>query len=179
MDKQHNPILTIAIVICSFFLGSCGIYSLSGISLNYETTKTISIQNFYNDVNLGPANLSQTFTNSLRDYFQQNTQLDLIEEQGDIQFEGSITGYRLTPVAPQAAQDENGVDAAAQTRLTITVQVTYINTKDDTFNFENKNFSFFDDFSNDESITSVEDGLIETINTQIIQDVFNASVANW
>ena len=179
MTKMIRTLRLVVLCLLPLLLTQCGVYSLSGISIDYETTKTVSIQNFFNDADLGPPDLAQTFTNELRDYFQQNTDLSLVTEAGDLQMEGSISSYRLAPIAPEAAQGDQQVDAAALTRLTITVQVTYLNTKDDTFNFENKNFSFFSDFDNDQNLATIEAGLIDEIYEQIILDIFAATVANW
>lgn len=168
----------LTIIISTVFSG-CGVYSLSGISIDYDKTKTISIQSFYSDINQGPANISQTFTNSLNDYYQQNTNLSLVQNEGDLQLEGGITGYRLQPVSPQSSGSNQISDRAAQTRLTLTVKVSYYNTQDDTFNFENRSFSFFKDFDNSQNLTAVEAQLIDEIFEQIILDIFSASVANW
>jgi len=168
----------LAWVLLLFVSYSCGVYSFSGASISPDI-KTISIGNFYNDTPGGPANLSQTFTNKMRDYFLQNTNLAIVTENGDLQFEGRITGYDIRPAAPTASQEEDGVDFSSITRLTIRVQASYINTQDDTFNFD-QTFSFFSNFnSNQNSFTEVEDQLIEEITDQIVIDIFNASVANW
>ena len=157
----------------------CGIYTFNGANIDYETTKTISIGNFYNDTPNGPANLSQTFTEKLREYFQQNTNLVLVQEDGDLQLEGKITSYTTTDVAPTRSVNTNTSDLSTLTRLSITVQTVYINTKDDSFDFD-RNFSFGDTFNNTTaSLNEAENGLIETITDQIILDIFNASVANW
>lgn len=159
-------------------LGGCGIYSFTGANIA-PTIQTISIDRFYDDAGEGPASLSQNFTDKLKDYFVQNTNLALVQDNGDLQFEGSIVGYRLTPVAPQAVGNANMPDEAGLMRLTITVKAIYLNTQDDTFNFD-KNFSFYDDYDpRSSSLSAVEDQLIETIFEQIVYDIFNASVANW
>ena len=172
--------LRIAIVAISvmFTYSGCGVYSLSGISTDYNTMKTISIQPFFSDVNLAPANIGQIFTNTIRDYYQTNTNLSLVTSEGDLQIEGGITGYRFTPVAPQSGGN-NQISTAQQTRLMITVSVSYYNTKDDTYNFENRNFNFFKDFDNSQSQTAIQTQLIDEIFEQIVLDIFNASVANW
>lgn len=169
---------TALVVLLLFTYSGCGVYSLSGISIDYNETKTISIQSFFSDVNLAPANISQTFTNNIRDYYQTNTNLSLINSEGDLQIEGGITNYRFTPVAPQSA-GSNQISSAAQTRLTITVSVTFYNTKDDTYNFDNRSFSFFKDFDNSQNQTTIQGQLIDEIFEQIVMDIFNASVANW
>ena len=158
-------------------LGGCGVYSFTGVAI---TAETISIQPFYNDAEGGPPDMAQTFTNKLRDYYQSNTNLTLVESDGELQVEGVVTGYRLTPIAPTATNtDQLGGSTSALTRLTITVQATYINTTDDQFDFENRSFSFYSDFDSNQNLTAIEDQLLEEIFDQIILDIFNASVANW
>ncbi|TRX48145.1 hypothetical protein FNH22_29670 [Fulvivirga sp. M361] len=154
----------------------CGIYSFTGVAI---TAETISIPNFYNDADGGPPDMAQIFTNKLLDYYQQNTNLIRVEEDGELQLEGTVTNYRLTPVAPSAAQNNDQIDAAALTRLTITVSVSYVNTTNADFDFENKTFSFFEDFDNNQNLTSIEAELIDRIFDQVILDIFNATVANW
>lgn len=157
-------------------LGGCGVYSFTGTSI---TAETLSITNFYNEADQGPPNMSQTFSDKMRDYFQSNTNLTLIPENGELQFEGTVVGYRLSPVAPTSSGDPNVADVAALTRLTIAVQVTYLNQTDPEFDFEDRTFSFYADYKNDLDLTTVEDQLIDEIFDQIILDIFNASVANW
>ncbi len=174
-------LLTTCLILTLAFINGCGVYKLSGASIDYAQTKTISVSNMYNDATLGPVNMPQTFTNMVRDYYQQNTNLVLVDGsvEGDLQIEGGIISYRTTPVSPQSSGTNTIGDTAAQTRLTITVKVTYINTKDDTFNFEDKSFSFFKDFDSNQNLTTIENSLIDEIFEQITMDIFNASVANW
>jgi hypothetical protein len=177
MNKTARASYTLLFLIC-FILSACGVYSFTGANISPDI-KTISIQTFFNDSGNGPPNLSQTFTEKLKDYYQQNTSLAIVKDDGDLQLDGSIVRWDLTPVAPTASGDQNMPDAAGLMRLTITVKAEYINVKDDTFNF-NKSFSFYDDFDpNRTTLTAVEDQLIDTIFEQIILDIFNSSVANW
>lgn len=140
--------------------------------------KTISIDEFYNNTDLGPANLGQTFTNRLKDYFIQNTNISVVQSNGEVMLEGVITDYRVTPIAPVATGD-NQINSASSTRLTITVKANYINTLDETMSFKDKSFSFFQDFDNSANLADIEEGLIRIIFNQISLDIFNASVANW
>lgn len=173
MTKRSLNILIILVL--TNISSGCGVYSFTGTSISAET---MSVLNFYNEADQGPPNMSQTFSDKMRDYFQQNTNLTLIPDEGELQFEGSVVGYRLTPVAPTASGDPNVGDVAALTRLTITVKVSYLNITDDEFDFD-RNFSFYADYKNDLVLTTVEDRLIDEIFDQIILDIFNASVANW
>lgn len=162
-------------------LAACGVYSFTGANISPEI-KTISIQTFFDEVGTGPPNLSQLFTETIRDYYQQNTSLTIVTNEGDLQLEGSIVGYRLTPMAPRASGSQNFDDAdiAALQRLTITVKVTYLNTQDDSYDFESQNFSFYQDYDPEkQDFNSIEATLVDEIYEAIILDIFNASVANW
>ncbi len=157
-------------------LGGCKYYSFTGANISPDI-KTISIGNFVDRSGGGPPTLSQLFTEKARDYFQRNTSLSGVSSNGDLQIEGSITGYSLTPIAAQAS-NPNQPDVAAQTRLTITVMVKYANTKDTEANFEQP-FSFYADFPQATPLASIQNQLIETISDQIMLDIFNKTVANW
>lgn len=159
-------------------LSGCGNYTFTGASLGPDV-KTISIDNFFNDANGGPPNMSQLFTEEIRDYYQANTNLAVVPENGDLLLEGAITRYEFVPVAPRASGSNEVADVAGLIRLNITVSASYINTFDDEFNFENKSFTFFADFDSDRDPSSVEEELIEEIFDQIIFDIFTATVANW
>lgn len=168
-------------VYLTIFLTGCGVYSFTGANISPDI-KTISIQTFYDEVGTGPPNLSQLFTEKIRDYYQQNTSLSIVTNEGDLQLEGSIVGYRLTPMAPRASGSQNfeNTDIAALQRLTITVKVTYLNTQDDSYDFEGQNFSFYQDYDPEkEDFNSIEATLVEEIYDAIVLDIFNASVANW
>jgi len=168
---------------CVFFLllvftAGCGVYSFTGANISPDI-KTISIQTFYNNAPLGPSNMSVLFTEKIKDYYQKNTSLALVQDEGDLQVEGTIENYTLTPVAPQA-NDASGVSFSALTRITISVKVSYTNTQDETFNYTNRNFSFYRDFDqNNIDLSANEQGFVEEIFDQIVLDIFNSSVANW
>jgi hypothetical protein len=171
--KRINWLLSIWCVCIST---SCGVYSFQGTTTN---AKNISIEEFYNNTDLGPANLGQTFTNSIKNYFIQNTNLSVVPSNGELSLEGIITGYTLTPIAPTSTGDRSEINSASSTRLTITVKANYINTLDASMSFKDKSFSFFKDFSNDQTLADIEEQLIRQIFEQISLDIFNASVANW
>ena len=159
------------IFIFLLFLNACKIYNFSGANLPPDT-KTVSIDNFINESGLGPARLAQIFSEKLRDYMQTNSSLRGVKNNGDLQFEGSITRFAVSPVAP------TGTEVSALNRLTITVKVKFTNVKYENQSFD-KEFSFYDDYQQSESLANVENRLVETITTQIVFDIFNASLSNW
>ena len=166
-------------ILLAAVLNGCGVYSFTGDSIDYTQVSTISISTFYNDTGHGPPDISQTFTEALRDYFVRNSKLTLTESNGDLQVEGSIVNYFTAPVAPVATGNDQAPDQAGATRLRIDVRVTFINTIQPEQDFT-RNFSFFADFDAlNSNLTAEEDQLIETIFDQIIIDIFSATVANW
>jgi hypothetical protein len=173
---RHTNTLALLFLAMTITCTSCGVYSFQGTTTN---AKNISIEEFYNNTDLGPANLGQTFTNSIKNYFIQNTNLSVVQTNGELSLEGTITGYTLTPIAPTSTGDQSQINSASSTRLTITVRANYINSLDESMNFKDKSFSFFKDFSNDQTLSDIEEQLIREIFDQISLDIFNASVANW
>lgn len=145
--------------------------SLSGATIPVEA-KTISVGFFTNNTTLGAPSLSQRFTEKLRDVVSQQTSLGLVKSNGDLQFDGYISDYKVTPVAIQSN------DQAAKNRLSISVNVVYQNKFDATKNFE-RVFTRFADFNADQSISSVEPTLVQEIYRQITEDIFNAAFNNW
>lgn len=155
----------------------CGVYSFTGASISPDI-QTVSIQTFFNNAPLGPSNMSVLFTEKIKDYFQQNTNLSLVNQNGDLQFDGYVDDYTIRPVGANASGSARGVDFSELSRITITVYATYTNIKDDTFDFEQK-FSFFKDYDQTTDLSSAEEEFVDEIFEQIIIDIFNASVANW
>ena len=117
---------------------SCGIYSFTGTNIQPDV-KTIQIDYFPNNAILVEPSLSQTFTMQLQDLFLTQTNLNLVKANGDLQFEGEITGYKINPMTATAEQ------TAAQNRLTITVNVRFFNNKNEEDNLE-QTFSHYYDF---------------------------------
>lgn len=166
-------------VIITFLSFGCGVYSFTGASISPEV-KTISFQDFFNNSPLGPSNMSVLFTEKIKDYFERNTSLEIVDENGDLEIEGTIENFSLSPVAPTAEGGRNAQYFTGLTRLTVRVNASYLNKTDEQFNFENKSFSFYKDFDqNTEELSSNEQEFVEEIFDQIVLDIFNSSVANW
>jgi hypothetical protein len=157
-------------------LQSCGMYSMTGTS---TSATNMQVDLFFNNTDLGPANLGTNFTNKLKEYYQRNSSLRIVPENGQLQIDGVITSYTVTPVAPVSTGTQLTPDAAALTRLTITVQANYLDTIEPKNSFKNKSFSFYADFNNDLDLTTVRESLERKIFDQIMLDIFNVTVANW
>ena len=177
MGWRIRIFISLAALCAIAFLESCH-YSFTGIA---TTAKTISIEQFFNNSDLAPANLGATFTNKLKDYFQQNSSLVVVQENGELAVEGVVSEYRINPIAPTAnpTDPNTRINAAALTRLTISVKVNYVDTREDKNSFKDKTFSFYQDFDNNLNFQTVQEDLEKKIFEQIMLDIFNATVANW
>jgi hypothetical protein len=170
--KTNFSHVLISFVLIVLLLPACKMhYGFSGATIPPEA-KTVSVQYFQNQASLAPPTLSQTFTEALRDRLSSQTRLGLVNKGGDLNFDGSITGYTTNPIAIQST------DLAALNRLTITVTVKYTCSFDEKKNFE-QSFSRFADYTSSQSLTAVEQELIQTINDQLTLDIFNRALNDW
>ena len=125
---MKNSCFKLFIVLIPWLISGCGVYSFTGASISPDT-KTISILNFSDRSTTSPPFLAQTFAEKTREYFQRNTNLSIVNKDGDLNFEGTIAQYALSPIAPTGTPGGTGVESASQTRLTIGVKVKFTNSK--------------------------------------------------
>lgn len=152
-------------------LQGCGVYSFTGASISPEV-ESIQVQHFPNQADLVQPTLSQVFTDELKNKFISQTNLDVLNQGGDLVLEGAIKRYTTEPVAIQGNQE------AALNRLTITVEVKYTNKVNPEKNFESS-FSQYREYPSTSRLSEVEEGLIEEITTALVEDIFNKAVVNW
>ncbi|MDR0692273.1 MAG: LPS assembly lipoprotein LptE [Prevotellaceae bacterium] len=159
-------------VACLLCLQACkGGYSFTGTSISPDV-KSVSIAYINNMAPIVYPSLSNTLTETLKDKFTRNTRLDLIAEEGDLQFEGEVTNYDVTSMAVQANE------VAATNRLTITVKIRFTNNVDEKQSYD-KSFSAYEEFPSSQTLDAVQDQLVSTIVEKLIEDIFNNAVANW
>ncbi len=161
----------IALILTAVLATACGIYSFTGTSIQADV-KTITIPYVeYKALRVNPS-LSNDLTEALKDKFRKLTRLDEVDMDGDLELVCEVTGYDVKATAITA--DEQ----AAQNRLTVTVKVEFSNHKypeDDV----SKSFSAYEDFDATQSLDAVEGTLCETIIEKLVEDIFNATVAQW
>ena len=179
-ERLNNMILTKKISVRTLYLILSFILIVPGCTMNYSFTgasvppelETISVQYFENRAPVIYPSLSQELTDALKDRFQSRTRLQLTNDLGDADFEGTIVQYRTQPVSVQA--DEQ----AHLERLTITVEVTYTNTADPDLDFETR-FTRHEDYDARQGLEAVEADLVKKIIDQITEDIFNRAFVNW
>ena len=118
------------------------------------------------------APLAQRFTDQLREKYIRQTRLQVLRENGTMDLEGEITGYELTPLAVREDM------LASQTRLTISIRVRFTNQVTPEDDFE-QSFSAYQEFNSNTNMDVVADELCDFIIKEIIDQIYNATVAKW
>lgn len=174
--KYLSKILTAKLTLLLIMLmswQSCTIsYKFNGAALDYNVYKTIFVSNFPIRAALVYPPLQQTFENELLDYISRNTRLQIVDSSSDLQLEGEITGYSLSP---QAVTEDA---YASRTRLTIQVRVKYTDNKQEGKDID-QTFSAYRDFDSSEMLTDVQDELCSQISKELVDLIFNATLGNW
>ena len=160
-------------LVLSVIMAGCTIsYKFNGASIDYTKVKTISIKDFPNQAPLVYPPLSQQFTEGVKDIYVRQTRLSLVRDNGDLQLEGEITGYDLSPMAVKE-------DAySSKTKLTITVKVRYTNRTNADEDFE-QSFSAYREFDSNVMLQDVQDQLCSEIIEELADQIYNSTVANW
>ena len=161
------------LLLCVILLNACTIsYKFNGASIDYSTTKTISIADFPNMAALVYPPLSNNLSDGIRDLFQRQTRLEQVRRGGNLEIEGEITGYALTPMAVSADS------YASETKLTITVKVRFTNNVAPEESFE-KSYTAYQTFDSSQMLVDVQDELCYTMITEIAEQIYNDTVAKW
>ncbi len=162
-----------AILMTLMLLSACTVsYKFNGASIDYATTKSISIADFPNNAALVNPTLSANFSEGLRDIYSRQTRLEVTRSGGNLELEGEITGYALTPMAISADS------YAAETKLTMTVRVRFTNNVAPEESFE-KTYSAYQTFNSNQMLTDIQDAHCNTMIQEIAENIYNDTVARW
>ncbi len=172
--KRTNGFLACLVVCVSLAMfTACTVsYSFNGSSINYDVTKTISFDKFPVRSAYVWAPMESMFYNAMTEVYSQKTKLKVQKKNGDLQLAGEITEYSQTNKSVSA----DGY--SAQTQLKVTVNVRFVNTKNHEQDFE-KTFSSTADYDSKLQLSAVQDELVTQIFKDIVDQIYNATVANW
>ena len=151
---------------------ACSIsYSFTGTNINYDVIKTIQIDKIANRAPYGWAPMEAMFNNKLQDKYANSTRLRLVKRNGDLQVAGEITGYDQFNKAVSA----DGY--SSQVQLKLTVNIRFRNNK---MNQQwEKQFSATTQYDARQSLATVQEGLVNEMIDDIVDQIFNATVADW
>ena len=170
--NKYLRLLAVAVCVAVATVACKVSITMNGSVLDYNIYKTIRVSDFPIRTALVYPPLQQTFENTLLDYIAKNTRLQTTEGASDLELEGEITGYNLTP---QAVTEDA---YASMTRLTITVRVKYIDNRQENKDID-QSFSAYRDFPATEMLTDVQDQLCEEITKELVDLIYNATLGNW
>lgn len=165
--------MAIGVAVFTAILVSCvPRYSLNGASIDYTKTKTITIADFpvRSSYVWGP--MASIFNNNLKEQFANHTRLSQVKRNGDLIIEGEIIRYE------QRNKSVSSEGYSAQTELTLTVNVRFTNTIKHEEDFE-RQFSSSVSYETTQSLNSVQEQLVTEMVKDIVDQIFNATVANW
>lgn len=174
MVWRSRIVLVSITLLTAVLFQECGIsvrYSFSGASISPDV-KTLSIQTFQNRASLVQPGLTQTITDALIDMCRAQTNLEVVSNGGDVNFEGEIRDYKTEPLTV------GGNEQAATNRFTITVKVKFTNNVDPDLSFD-QSFSRYQDYSSALNLSDVEASLTEEIVKMLVEDIFNKAFVNW
>ena len=168
--------ILLLLITCFLIQNGCGIYSFTGASIP-AGTNTFQVNYFENKAGNRPGStvepgLDRDFTIALQDLILNRTNLSLVNQGGDLIYEGEITEYSVTPMSATAEI------TAAQNRLKISISLRYFNKKKEEDDFK-RSYSFFYDFPAEQQVFEVKDNAHEEIFDRITQDIFNDTLAKW
>jgi hypothetical protein len=162
--------LVMVVFMASLVMSSC--YTFNGASINYATTKTIQISEFPIRSNYVWGPMANIFNNALKDQYANHTKLIQVKRNGDLKVDGEITRYE------QRNKSVSSEGYSAQTELSITVNVRFTNNKNHEQDFE-RQFTSSASYETTQSLNAVQEELVTQMTKDIIDQIFNATVANW
>ena len=168
--KKRSLALTVAL--CSILTACTVSYKFSGSSINYDKVKTISVADFPIKAAYVYAPLGTRFNEELKDIYIRQTRLEMVNRDADLEVEGEITGYN------QYNQAVTADGYSSETKVTLTVNVRFVNNTNHEEDFEQQ-FSAFRTYDSTLMLTAVQDQLIAEMVKEITDQIFNETVANW
>lgn len=166
--KQACTLLLLALT-----LTGCSIsYSFNGSSINYDVVHSISIDKFPIRCAYVWSPMESMFYNSLSDEFVNKTKLDVLKRGADLQLSGEITEYS------QTNKSISSEGYSAQTQLKMVVNVRFVNNTNHAEDFE-QHFSATSEYDSSQQLSAVQEDLVQEMIDDIVDQIFNATVANW
>lgn len=173
MDWTISKLRLIALCLVVVITVSCSVsYKFNGASIDYSKTKTIQIADFpiRSSYVWGP--MGPMFNNKLKEQYADHTKLSQVKRNGDLKIEGEITNYS------QRNKSVSAEGYSAQTELSITVNVRFTNNTNHQEDFEQQ-FTATTSYETTQSLAAVQEQLVTEMIDDIVDQIFNATVANW
>ena len=116
--------------------------------------------------------MQSIFQNKLSDQFASQTKLKQVKKGGDLVLAGEITGFDQFNKAISAE------GYSSQVQLKMTVNVRFTNNANHAEDFE-RSFSATSEYESSQQLVNVQEQLVTEMTKEIVDQIFNATVANW
>ena len=162
-------VLLLAMLSVSGFYGCC-FYSLKAVHLPPDI-KTVSIHYIPNQApKVNPA-LSQLLMDAMRNKFLNESNLKIVDKNGDLDFTGVITDYTITAVGRSG-------NISTGNQLSISVKMDYVNHKKEKEKWS-QTFTKTETFDASQNLSAIENTIATDICKMLVDDIYNKSVVNW
>ena len=160
-------------VLMVLLMMSCSVsYKFNQSSIDYTKIKTIQIADFPIRSTYVWAPMGSMFNTRLREQYTNHTKLMQVRRNGDLRLEGEIIRYE------QRNKSVSSEGYSAQTELSVTVNVRFTNTTKHEADFE-RQFSASTSYDSTQSLDAVQEALVTELFKDIVDQIFNATVADW
>lgn len=171
--RAAGIVASILAVVIFMVVQACSVsYKFNGASIDYTKTKTIQIDEFPIRSSFVWGPMGPLFNNALKDEYANHTRLRQVKRDGDLRLAGEITQYT------QRNKSVSSEGYSAQTELSITVNVRFTNNANHNEDFE-RSFTASQSYETTRSLSSVQEELVTQICEDLVDQIFNATVANW
>lgn len=164
------------LILMSFMACSVS-YRFTGTSIDYNKVKTMVIQDFVNQAPTVYPPLAIELNDYLQNYFTRNTKLNFVKAGGDLELEGEIIRYELSPLSVQESKEGVGL-LASMTRLTMAVKIRFRDNTNPALDKE-ETLSAYRDFDSSKSLDEVQNQLNKELIEDIVDQIFNVTLSNW
>ncbi len=168
--NRRRPLL---LLLLALLVSACTVsYRFNGASIDYATTKTIQIDNFPIRSAYVWAPMQSIFQNRITEVYLNQTKLRQVKKNGDLQLAGEIVAFD---------QFNKGISSSgysSQVQLKMTVNVRFINNKKHSDDFE-RQFTASTEYDASQQLNAVQEDLVTQMTKDIVDQIFNATVANW
>lgn len=171
---NRSKLKAVLFILASLILMSgCSVsYKLNGASIDYNTIKTITIETITNRAAYQWAPMAPMFNTSISDIYNRQTKLRQVKRDGDLVLSGEITSYDQTNKSVAA----DGYSSMVQLKMTVKIKFTNNKRHEDDFD---RSFSASREYDSSQQLSAVQEELVQQMIDDIVDQVFNATVANW
>lgn len=164
--------LAASLALSLLLMAGCAVsYKFTGTNIDYAVIKTLQLDKIANRAPYGWAPMQAMLNNKLQDLYANQTRLQLVRRNGDLHVSGEITAY------DQFNKSISADGYSSQVQLRMTVNIRFENKKNNQ-QWE-RQFTATTQYDASQSLSSVQESLVQEMVNDISDQIFNATVADW